>query len=454
MTRRREFLARSAGALGAIATLPQAAAAERLTERLGAQMFDTAWLDLELSERRTSEDSVRLAEDERFWARVRDAYALAPDVINLDHGWTNPAPRAAVDALARGARALEALPAEYLPSTWETVGDTKVRQALAEAMRVPPAEIALVRNATEALATVLLGLPLRAGDEILCSTHDYYATLDALEQRRARDGAVLRMLRPPAPAPSFDALAAMYESALSPRTKLVLLTHPSNRTGQLLPVRRIADAAHRVGAEVVVDGAQSLGLLDDPVNALGCDYYGASGHKWLGLPVGYGVLWMRPEHTAKVWPLLPPGASAKGIKRFEWIGTSAEYLSPAALPALALHRSLGADRKMERLRHLTRYWRTRLSTALPEARFYTIPDSAMSAALCTVSIPGLDPLAAQKRLRTRDGILVQAFVDGPSDGERRADVSGLRVSPNVYTTPAELDRFVAALVRAVRANRP
>ena len=453
MTDRREFLARSAGALGALATLPASAAPGTLAERLGREMALAAWLDAELPTRGAAAAPARLAEDERFWARVRQAYALAPDVLNLDHGWTNPTPRAAVDALVRGAWALEALPAEYLPKTWETVSDTTVRRALAEAMRVPPAEIALVRNATEALDTVLLGVPLRAGDEVVCSTHDYYAMLDALEQRRARDGVVLRMLEPPAPAASLDALAGLYEAAIGPRTKLVLLTHPSNRTGQLLPVRRIADAAHRVGAEVVVDGAQSLGLLEDPVTALGCDYYGASGHKWLGLPVGLGVLWMRPEHAGKVWPLLPPGASAKGMGRFEWIGTSPEYVSPAALPALAVHRSLGAARKAERLRYLAAYWRHRVSGALPGARFYTSADPAMSTGLCTVAIPGLDPHAVQTALRARDGIVVQAFTDAAAEGDRRADVRGLRVSPNVYTTPAELDRFVAAVVSAARAGR-
>jgi hypothetical protein len=212
MTRRREFVARAAGALGALAALPAPAAAGSLAERLGREVALAAWLDAELPGRGAAAAPARLAADERFWARVRQAYALAPGVINLDHGWTNPTPQAAVDALVRGARALEALPAEYLPKTWETVSDTTVRHALADAMRVPPTEIALVRNATEALDTVLLGVPLRAGDEVVCSTHDYYAMLDALQQRRARDGVVLRMLQPPAPAPSMDALAALYES--------------------------------------------------------------------------------------------------------------------------------------------------------------------------------------------------------------------------------------------------
>lgn len=318
---------------------------------------------------------------------------------------------------------------------------TIVRSALADAMAVPPTEIALVRNATEALDNVLLGLPLRAGDEIVCSIHDYYAMLDALEQRRARDGVVLRMVKPPVPAPSLDALEALYAAAIGPRTRLVLLTHPSNLTGQLLPVRRIADRAHAAGAEVVVDGAQSLGLLPDPVRSLGCDYYGASCHKWLGTPVGLGVLWMRPEHTGKVWPLIPPMPSETGIARFEWIGTAPEYINPAALPALALHTSLGAERKADRLRYLAAYLRPRITSALPDARFYTTSGPEMSCNLTTVEFPGVDSAALQRALRERHGILVQAMT-----GIRSApEIRRIRVSPNVYSTPAELDRFVPAL---------
>jgi selenocysteine lyase/cysteine desulfurase len=334
---------------------------------------------------------------------------------------------------------------------WAEITDTTVRRELARAMGVPPAEIALVRNATEALDTVLLGLPLAAGDEVVCSAHDYYAMLDALEQRRARDGVVLRMVSPPVPAPSLDALALLYEGAIGPRTRLVLLTHPSNRTGQLLPVRRIADAAHRAGATVVVDGAQSLGLVEDPVLALGCDYYGASAHKWLGLPVGLGVLWMRPEHAGRVWPLVPPGPTATGMARFEWIGTSPEYVNVAGLPALAVHRSLGPARKAARLHYLAAYWRSRAAAALPAARFFTTPEPAMSCGLCTIALPGVDPEALQKRLRGRDGILTQAVTAPSARGEPGAAPSGLRVSPNVYTAPAELDRLVAALVAAARA---
>src|SRR5690606_21828707 len=356
------------------------------------------------------------------------------------HGWTNPPPRAATEAQHREIAELAGLPAEELVRDWETVTTTTTRSALAEVMGVPPEELALVRNATEAVNTVLLGLPLEAGDEIVCSAHDYYAMLDALEQRRSRDGVVLTMVRPRVPAPSLDTLAELYESAIGPRTRLVLLTHPSNLTGQLLPVSRISAAAHRAGALVIVDGAQSLGLLKDPVRSLDCDFYGASLHKWLGAPVGRGVLWMRPEFVGRVWPLVPPPQPTESMARFEWIGTVPD-LGPAARPALALHRSLGTERKAARLNHLAAHLRERLRIKVPGVRFYTSADPSMSCGITTVALPGVDASKLQQRLRERDGILVQAMTDLP----RSPEIHAIRVTPNVYTPLEELDRFVNAI---------
>ena len=395
-----------------------------------------------------------IARDEGYWSRVRSLYNLQADVSNLDHGWTNPTPRAALNELMKRAQALEALPAEQLPHQWETISTTRMRAALAAAMKVEPTELALVRNATEALDTVLLGFPLSRGDEVVCSSHDYYAMLDALEQRRARDGIVLKVVKPPVPAPTMSALESMYAEAIGDRTRLVLLTHPSNLTGQYLPVRRIADRAHQAGAEVIVDGAQSLGLVEDPVMSLGCDYYGASGHKWLGTPVGLGVLWMHPRHITKIWPLIPPMKEEKGMARFEWIGTAPEYVNPAAIPALALHESIGASRKAARLKYLSSLLRNGVSRAVPEAGFYSRHE--LGGTLTHFEVPGVDPATIQKRLRDRHGILVQGMGGIRSDPALRA----VRISPNVYTARREIDRFVTALatempsLRSGKAQKP
>jgi len=409
------------------------------------EILDAAGAAQEIGRDSRSDDEV--ARDEKHWARVRRVYDRHRTVLNFDHGWANPTTRAATDTLVWSARELETLPAEMLAQIWGTVTTKTLRASLATVMQVGVEEIAIVRNATEALDTILLGVPLRAGDEVVCSRHDYYAMLDALDQRRARDGVVLRMVEPPVPAPSMQALEDLYAGAMGPRTRLVLLTHPSNLTGQLLPVRRIADRAHAFGAEVVVDGAQSLGLLEDPIRSLGCDYYGASAHKWLGTPVGLGVLWMRSEHTGKVWPLVPGPVGEAGMKRFEWIGTAPEYVNAAAMPAIQWHSAVGAGRKAARLRYLSTLVRACVRAAVPTAKFYAVDDSEMTCALTSVEVPLVDPLRLQQQLRKVHGILVQDMI-----GIRHAPaIRAVRVSPNVYATPAEIDRFGRALASTVSA---
>ncbi|MGE5926291.1 MAG: aminotransferase class V-fold PLP-dependent enzyme [Gemmatimonadota bacterium] len=384
-------------------------------------------------------------DDEAYWSTVREAFDLPADSINLDHGNIGAAPRAAIAELVRHAQEVEQFPPHRNYALHLAVTKPRLYALLGEILGVPADEIALVRNATEALDTVLLGYPLERGDEVLCSTHDYYAMLDALEHRRERDGIVLRMLRPPVPARSLDALAELYEAAITPRTRLVLLTHPSNLTGQLLPVRRIADAAHRAGALVVVDGAQSCGIVDYTIPDLGCDFYGISLHKWLGAPIGAGALWMRKEHAERVAPLVPAPKSIRGHERFSWSGTYFEPICAGAVAACALQQTIGSKRKGARLRYLTDSWRRRIE-GTRGVRFYSVPGPDASCGLATFEASGITSERLQAVLWNDHRILVQDMLWGG----RTPEVRGVRVTPNVYTTPAELDRFVAAVHRVVR----
>jgi isopenicillin-N epimerase len=429
---RRHFLAQLGAGAAGLAVAPRLIAAQLPTiEALVAGRAQVA--------------PERLAEDEAFWAEVRRGFDVPEGVVNLDHGNISPVARDVIEDLVRHVRATQPFPAKRMNELHREVDAAVVRPGLARLLGVPADEVALVRNATEALDTVLLGVPLRAGDEIVCSAHDYFAMLDALEQRRAREGVVLRVVRPPVPLPSVDALAALYERELGPKTRLVLVTHPSNLTGQLAPVRRIADAAHRVGAEVVVDGAQSMALLPYTLPELGCDYFGASLHKWLAAPVGGGVLWMRKESAEKVWPLVPPPKGAKGLDRFTWGGTHPRHVQAAAAPALALHEQLGAARKAARMRYLTSYWRSRVER-LPGVRLYTTAAPEASCGLATVELGALDPKAVKQALWEQDRIFVQSM----TGYDRSPEIRGIRVTPNVYTSLAELDRFAGALIRLVR----
>jgi isopenicillin-N epimerase len=302
----------------------------------------------------------------------------------------------------------------------------------------------MVRNATEALHIVVQGIPLAAGDEVVCSAHDFWTVLDALEQRRRRDGIVVRMVRPPVPAATLVDLADLYTAAITPRTRLVVVTHASNVTGQLYPVRRIADAAHKAGAEVLVDAAQTLALLPHTIPELNCDYYAASLHKWLLAPIGSGVLWMRKPLAEKVLPLFPPWPGSVGVRRFMGFGTYPEPLAAAVTGAIDFHEQIGGMRKADRLRYLTRYWREPIER-LPRVRFYTTNAVDASCALGIFEIEGVDSRQLRDHLRARHGIIVRTM----QEEARTPEIRGLRAAANVYTLTSDLDRFVSAIRHVV-----
>ena len=429
-TSRRRFLA---GATAGLGTLAAASVVRADFSQLLEPVLAKA----------TGREPGDLATDEAFWAEIRKGFDPPDGILNLDNGYCNPLSRNVMNDLAEKMRYVEQLPGKRVETLYDDVTVPQVVGGLAKMLGVPPDELALTRNATEALDTVILGLPMRAWDEILCCSHDYYAMLDAIEQRRKREGIVVKMLRPPVPA-TTDSLAEMYLRAITPKTKLVLVTHASNMTGQIYPVKKIAAAAHKVGAEVLVDGAQTMALLDHKIPDLDCDYYGASLHKWLMCPVGAGVLWMRKQHVAKIWPLVPPPAIAKGMLKFQWSGTYPEFISAAAAEAIKFHEKLGAQRKEARMRHLTEHWRRQVE-GLAGVRFYTRQDRDSSCGLGIFEWNGIDLGAVQKHLWEKERILTQFMSDF---GGRDKDLKGLRVTPNVYTSTAELDRFVASL-RAV-----
>jgi len=385
--------------------------------------------------------------DEEFWGRIRSAFDLPQGIINLDNAAYGPPPREVIDNLISDIRSIEALPSRRLGELYREKTAKVVVPQLAAVLGVPPDEIAIVRNATEALHTVVQGVPLKRGDEVVCSAHDFWTVLDALEQRRARDGITIRRIVPPIPAPSAGELARQYAAAITPRTRLVVVTHASNVTGQLYPVRLIAAAAHRVGAEVLVDAAQTFALLPHTIPDLDCDYYAASLHKWLLAPIGSGVLWMRKPLANKVSPLFPPWPDSVGMFRYMGFGTYPEPLASAAEGAIDFHQKIGAVRKAERLRYLTSYWRRRVEL-LRGVRFYTSSAPEASCGLAVFEIAGLDAGTLQKHLWDTHRIVVRTM-----QAEARVpEIRGIRVTANVYTSLSDLDRFIAAIERVIQVG--
>lgn len=376
------------------------------------------------------------------WTRIRADFELEPDVINLDNGWTCTPPRAVYDAFVEHTRAINRLPARRLATMGAELLEPKVHPQLAHLLGVPPVELALVRNTTEAIGTVLLGYPFAPGDELVCTSQDYFHMLDMVAAR-GRQGVTVRRIDLPIPATSADAIVDAYAKAITPKTKLVLVTHVSNRTGQVMPVARIADVAHKAGAEVVVDAAQSFAILDHRVPDLHADYYCTSLHKWLASPVAAGALWMKAEHATKIPPRFggfrPPAFPMAAYMEFGTVNF-AEFVAAGA--AIDYHLHVGAQRKEARVRELVRQLRIGLAK-IAGIKFYTVDEPWASCGLLVFELPGKKPGDVQKQLWERHKVLVQA--QAPEDVPT---IRGVRVSPAIYNTTSETDRAVDA-IRAV-----
>lgn len=393
------------------------------------------------------------ARDEGLWSEVKQAFTVSRSLINLDNGYTCPSPRVVTEAVVRYIWEQEQGPyGLFVQKARDQVGT--VKKSLARLFGSSPDEIALVRNTTEALKTVLYGIPLNPGDEVLTTMHDYPSMVHVLRDREKKEGIKLVEVSVPFPAGSLDELVAAVEEGITPRTRVILVSHVTYTTGQVFPVRRISDLAHRHGIEVVVDGAHAVGQLDFKVSELGCDYYGTSLHKWLSAPKGTGMLYMKRGHVEKIEPLYGPARSRRydprtSMRKYESVGTLSHAPFLAIGEALAFHNAIGPKRKEERLRYLKNHWAERLRTH-PGIRLYTSTDPDMSCCIAGVGIQGVDPTGLRDYLWNEHRIQ-------PSRGRYdREDPSRqwLRITPNLYTTLPELDYFCEVMEEVASNGLP
>jgi selenocysteine lyase/cysteine desulfurase len=377
-----------------------------------------------------------IAQDEEFWALVRTAFTLDPAITNLNNGGVSPSPRVVQDAMRRY---LEQSNGATAYTLWRVLEPRveEVRKRLAATFGCDPEELAITRNTSESLETVQLGLDLKPGDEVLTTNQDYPRMLAAWRQRERRDGIVLRTISFPVPPPSLDDLVSRFEKAITAKTRVILFCHITNRTGQIFPVKRICQMARQKGIETIVDGAHAFAQFPFKRDDLDCDYYGTSLHKWLMAPHGTGFLYVRREKIKSLWPLMAAGPELdSNIRKFEEIGTHPAANHNAIADALTFHEALGVERKAARLRYLRERWSRRLE-GLKGAKILTSSDPAQSCGLGMVSFAGVDHGKLANTLLEKHRILVTSI---ESD-----EYAGLRVTPSVYTTLAEVDAFCAAV---------
>ena len=377
-----------------------------------------------------------LAAEEDFWLTIRKGYRLNPDMINFENGYYNFLPEQTLEKLISHIRDVN-YQASYYMRTVQFEKKAAMAAKLAALAGAPADEVVLTRNTTESLDTIIAGFDWKQGDEALMAEQDYPAMLSMFKQVAKRHGIVNKTVSVPNNPSSDEEIVNLYANAITPRTRLLMICHMINLTGQILPVRKICDMAHSKGVQVMVDGAHAFGHFKFTIPELGCDYYGSSLHKWLSVPLGSGLLWVKKDNISKIWPLIAPyDMSPDDIRRLNHIGTHPVYTDLTVEDAIDYYNMLGAERKEARLRYIQNYWTDKVRN-LSHVILNTPEDKSRSCAIANVGVKSLKPGELGDVLWKKYKIYC-----APIDG---ANVHGCRITPNVYTTTKELDIFVDAL---------
>jgi selenocysteine lyase/cysteine desulfurase len=381
-----------------------------------------------------------IAQDEDYWSEIRQAYTVDRNVINFNNGHVGPSPKPVQDALRRYLEYSDMGPYHTMIVNLERQVET-VRRRLAEAAGCDPEEMAITRNSSESLENAQYGIDLKAGDEVLTTNQDYPRMLETFLQRQRRERIVLKTISFPVPPPSMDDLYERFDRAVTPRTKLILVCHITNRTGQIFPVKRICQMAHSRGIPVIVDGAHAFGQFPVNISELDCDYYGVSLHKWTGAPVGTGFLYVRKARIAETWSLMASSARQAGdIRKFEEVGTHPAANHNAISAALVFDESIGVDRKAARLRYLRNRWAHRLASN-SKCKILHSEDPAQSCGIGFLAFNGVDAGKMRERLLDKYSIIT-AYMP-------HEEYTGLRVTPHIYSTVEDVDTFAAAVEKEV-----
>lgn len=428
---RRGFL-RKLGALtgaGLLAAVSQQARAARLDRALQ----EVAHLSAD-----------ELAADEDFWYYIQQSFTVNPGIINLNNGGVSPAPRTVQEAMKRYYDLSNEAPSYYM---WRVLdqGREPLRRNLARLAGCDAEEIAINRNSSEGLETIIFGLQLKAGDEVVAARQDYPNMINAYKQREKRDGIKMVWINLELPSENEEYLVQQYVKAFTPRTKVVHITHIINWNGQILPVKRIAQEAHKRGIEVVVDGAHSFAHFKFSIPDLDADYFASSLHKWLYAPIGSGLLYVKKDKISKIYPMFATSDDPlkPDIRKFEALGTRPFFIEQAIGKAIEFHEMIGSERKEKRLHYLKNYWMEKVKD-LPGVKLNTSLHPRWGCAIGNIGIAGKKP-------GELDGFLFNQYKIH-TVGIEWENINGVRITPNVYTSTRDLDVLVEGIAAFVKKN--
>jgi selenocysteine lyase/cysteine desulfurase len=399
----------------------------------------TATLPLSVKAKSFSEElpSVWTTDDEPDqWQSIRNDYKLKPDYINLENGYYSILAQPVLDAYLEDLKMVN-IEGSYYMRTLQFDKKQKSKERLAQLLGCSPEELIITRNTTESLDTVISGIDWKAGDEAIMAEQDYGSMLDMFKQQAKRFGMVNKIVSLPLDPKSDEEIVKLYEAAITPKTKLLMICHIINITGQILPVKKICDMAHSKGVEVMVDGAHAVSHIDFKISDLNCDYYGSSLHKWLGVPLGVGILYVKKERIKKLWPIYGEfNFKDEDIRKLNHTGTISVASDIAINHAINYQNGIGIKQKETRLRYLKNLWLSQIKD-IKRIKINTPSDNMRSCAIANAGVEGIKPAELAKILLNKYKIWTVAI--------DTSNVQGVRITPHVFTTVAEINKLVIAL---------
>ena len=409
----------------------------RFIKSLGALSFSPLISASEFSDfKPISKNLPFINNEDELWKTVRSHYTLKDEYINLESGYYNIIPNPILDHFINHVKHVNIEGSYYMRKDLNKNKD-RVTNELANLVGSTPDQIAITRNATESLDLVISGFPWKKGDEAIYAKQDYGTMKEMFEQISDRYGVVNKIISVPNHPKNDQEIVSLYESQITSKTKLIMVCHMINITGQILPIKKICEMAHSYGVEVMVDGAHCVGHFDFSIDDFNCDYYGSSLHKWLATPLGAGLLYVNKNKTHRIWPLLANGNTDKSdIKRLNHIGTHPVHTDLAISNSIDYIKWIGMERKENRMRFLQRYWSDQLRN-IKNVVVNTPIDMQRSCGIGNVGLTNMSPSKMEKLLFDKYNIFTVAI--------DYANVKGCRISPNIFTTTEELDTFVEAV---------
>ena len=390
----------------------------------------------------TGRGPVSIAEDETYWREIQRAFDLDRTMTNLNNGGCSPAPTHVLEQMIRDLRFSNELPVEHMWRVLEPRIES-VRRDLAKDFGCDPEELAITRNASEANETMIFGLDLKRGDEIVFTTQNYPRMQNAWRQRERRDGVVLKPVKIETPVKSTKSYVDQIAAAITPRTRVIEVMHISYQTGYIAPVREIVQLAKPRGIQVFVDGAHAFAHFPFTRDDLGADYYGTSLHKWLHAPIGTGFLYVRRDKIKSLWPMMAGSVEQEdNIRKYEEIGTHPAANHNAIAVAIAFNRGIGMERKIARLRYLRDRWAKQLLAASDRVEMFTPIGANESGAIGVFGVEGMDMAKLGGWLHSKYHIVTTPMVTD--------EFKGMRITPNVYTTVDEVDLFADRVIHAIK----